>query len=155
MLRLPRSPYRTRVAGAVLALWSAVSMTAAEPARVTAVRFWSMGDITRIAIEATGQFDFHSDRLPNPDRLFFDLPGTKPDLEHRGINVIPVHDRYLKQIRVAETQHGVTRIVLDLATASSFTTETLANPDRLIIELRTPGGRSKRQCTRLPRPNVL
>jgi N-acetylmuramoyl-L-alanine amidase len=102
-----------------------------------------MGDITRIAIEATGQFDFHSDRLPNPDRLFFDLPGTKPDLEHRGINVIPVHDRYLKQIRVAETQHGVTRIVLDLAIASSFTTETLANPDRLIIELRTPGGTAK------------
>jgi N-acetylmuramoyl-L-alanine amidase len=118
-------------------------MTAAEPARVTAVRFWSTGDVTRIAIEATGQFDFHSDRLPNPDRLFFDLPGTKPDLERRGVNVIPVHDRYLKQIRVAETQHGVTRIVLDLATASSFTTETLANPDRLIIELRTPGGTAK------------
>jgi N-acetylmuramoyl-L-alanine amidase len=118
-------------------------MTAAEPARVTAVRFWSMGDVTRIAIEATGQFDFHSDRLPNPDRLFFDLPGTKPDLERRGVNVIPVHDRYLKQIRVAETQRGVTRIVLDLTAASSFTTETLANPDRLIIELRTPGGTAK------------
>jgi N-acetylmuramoyl-L-alanine amidase len=102
-----------------------------------------MGDVTRIAIEATGQFDFHSDRLPNPDRLFFDLPGTKPDLERRGVNVIPVHDRYLKQIRVAETQRGVTRIVLDLATASSFTTETLANPDRLIIELHTPGGTAK------------
>jgi len=102
-----------------------------------------MGDVTRIAIEATGQFDFHSDRLPNPDRLFFDLPDTKPDLERRGVNVIPVHDRYLKQIRVAETQHGVTRIVLDLATVSSFTTETLANPDRLIIELRTPGGSAK------------
>ncbi|MGD0619445.1 MAG: N-acetylmuramoyl-L-alanine amidase [Bryobacteraceae bacterium] len=118
-------------------------MSAAEPARVTAVRFWSMGDVTRIAIEATGQFDFHSDHLPNPDRLFFDLPGTKPDLERRGVNVIPVHDRYLKQIRVAETQHGVTRIVLDLASSSSFTTETLANPDRLIIELRTPGGTAK------------
>jgi N-acetylmuramoyl-L-alanine amidase len=98
-----------------------------------------MGEVTRIAIEATGEFSFRSDRLPNPDRLFFDLPGTRPDLERRGINVIPVHDRFVKQIRVAETQHGVTRIVFDLEGASAFTTETLANPDRLIIELRSPG----------------
>jgi len=108
-------------------------------ARVTAVRFWSMGEVTRIAIEASGEFTFRCDRLPNPERLFFDLPGTRPDLQHRGVNVIPVHDRFVKQIRVAETQHGVTRIVLDLEGASAFTTETLANPDRLIIELRSPG----------------
>jgi N-acetylmuramoyl-L-alanine amidase len=103
-----------------------------------------MGDVTRIAVEATGEFSFRSDRLPNPDRLFFDLPGTKPALDRRGINVIPVHDRFLKQIRVAETQHGVTRIVLDLDGASAFTTETLANPDRLIIELRPPGTAPKK-----------
>jgi N-acetylmuramoyl-L-alanine amidase len=102
-----------------------------------------MGEVTRIAIEATGEITFHSDRLPNPERLFFDLPATRPDLDRRGVNVIPVHDRFVKQIRVAETQHGVTRIVLDLESASTFTTETLANPDRLIIELRSPGATPK------------
>ena len=134
---LPRKQYRVGIAAAVLTLALATPANAAS--RVTAVRFWSMGEVTRIAIEATGEFSFRSDRLPNPERLFFDLPGTKPDLERRGVNVIPVHDRFVKQIRVAETQHGVTRIVLDLEGASAFTTQTLANPDRLIIELRSPG----------------
>ncbi|HTP89376.1 MAG TPA: N-acetylmuramoyl-L-alanine amidase [Bryobacteraceae bacterium] len=149
MLHLPRKRYRAANAAAILALAlcvSAVSETArdsvseARPtARVTAVRFWSLGDVTRIAVEASGELSFHYDRVPNPDRLFFDFPGTTPVLQHRGVNVIPVHDDLLKQIRVAETQHGVTRLVLDLVDGSTkFTTETLANPDRLIIELRNP-----------------
>ena len=133
--RRPPGPFGR--AAAILALLCAAAH--AQTAHVTAVRFWSLGDVTRIAVEATGEFSFRSDRLPNPDRLFFDLPGTRPELEKKGVNVIPVHDQFVRQIRVAETQHGVTRIVLDLATASSFTTEMLANPDRLIIELRAPG----------------
>jgi len=160
MLNLPREPHapyaaetrRPRAsfarAAAILALLCAAAH--AEGARVTAVRFWSLGDVTRIAVEATGEFTFRSDRLPNPDRLFFDLPGTRPEMEKKGVNVIPVHDQFVRQIRVAETQHGVTRIVLDLAGASSFTTETLANPDRLIIELHAPGTTSRRSETDRP-----
>jgi len=135
--RLPPPWCRSGVAGAILVLLGAPAASA-ESAQVTAVRFWSEGDVTRIAIEATGDFNFHSDRLPNPDRLFFDLPGTRPALDRRGVNVIPVHDRFVRQIRIAETQHGVTRIVLDLAAESSFTTERLANPSRLIVELHAP-----------------
>jgi N-acetylmuramoyl-L-alanine amidase len=153
MLLVPRSQHRAGIAAAVLAFsWPAFAHAADPPvaAHVTAVRFWSMGEVTRIAIEATGEFTFRTDRLPNPERLFFDLPGTKPQLERRGINVIPVHDRFVKQIRVAETQHGVTRIVLDLEGASAFSTETLANPDRLIIELRSPGTAPKKLETPAP-----
>jgi N-acetylmuramoyl-L-alanine amidase len=153
MLLLPRAQYRAGTVAAVLAFSLTAFSNAASPAsadssapavsKVTAVRFWSMGDVTRVAIQASSEFSFHSDRLPNPERLFFDLPGTEPELNRRGVSVIPVHDKFLKQIRVAETQHGVTRIVLDLDTASAFTTETLANPDRLIIELRKPGATPK------------
>ncbi len=106
---------------------------------VTAVRFWSLGDVTRVAIEATGPFSFKSDRLANPDRIFFDLPGTHPDLGHKGISVISVGDHLLRQIRVAETQRGTTRVVLDVETAVDIETSKLENPDRLIIELRRPG----------------
>lgn len=104
--------------------------------RVTAVRFWSLGDVTRIAIESDGDFTLHSDRLQNPDRLFFDLVGAKPDLGTKGTTVIPVSDKLLRQIRVAETQHGVTRVVLDLERAADASTSRLDNPTRLIIELR-------------------
>jgi N-acetylmuramoyl-L-alanine amidase len=108
---------------------------------VTAVRFWSLSGVTRIAVESTGEFHFRADRLRNPERIFFDLVGTRPDaaVSGRGRSVIAVGDRYIKQIRVAETQHGVTRIVLDLEADVDFTTSQLENPDRLIIELHPAG----------------
>src|SRR5258708_7972278 len=110
-----------------------------EAHHVTAVRFWSLGDVTRIAVETDGQFVVHSDRLDNPIRLFYDLVGTKPTLGSKAMTVIPVSDRLLRQIRIAETQRNVTRIVLDLEGTADATTSRLEDPNRLIIELRTPG----------------
>jgi len=110
--------------------------------QVTAVRFWSQGDITRVAVEVSSEFQFKSDRLPNPDRLFYDIQGAKPRLSEKLTHTtIPVGDPLLKQIRVAETQPGVTRVVLDLESGVAETTSQLSNPDRLIIELRTKGAK--------------
>ena len=114
-------------------------LQAQETGRVTAVRYWSLADGTRIAIETDGDFHFRSDRLENPDRLFFDVVGAKPAVGHRGVNVIPVSDRFVRQIRVAETQKSVTRVVLDLESAVEFTTSRLENPQRLIIEVHPVG----------------
>lgn len=112
----------------------------AETPKVTAVRFWSMGDVTRIAIESTGEFRFKSDKLHNPERLFFDLIGAKPQLasrDNKGVSSINVADHFVRKIRIAETQRAVTRVVLDLESNVEFSTSQLANPDRLIIELRS------------------
>src|SRR5579884_317096 len=117
---------------------------AVAPYAVTAVRFWSLTDVTRIAIEATGDFEYNSDRVPNPDRIFFDLRGTYPEIGDRALSTIPVNDPLLHAIRVAETRRGVTRVVLDLASQAEFSTSRLTNPDRLIIELRRPGTPSRR-----------
>lgn len=107
--------------------------------RVTSVRFWSLGDVTRVAIEVSSSFTFTADRLSNPDRLFFDIRGASPDMVHHGIRSMPVGDSFVNQIRIAETQPRVTRVVLDLAKTVSISTSQLANPHRLIVELRTPG----------------
>lgn len=131
---------------AAMALLTGILLTAAllpaqestEVRHVKAVRFWTQGDVTRIAIETDGEFRVHSDHLQNPDRLFFDLIGTRPTLGQKGITVIPVSDRLVRQIRVAETQHNVTRVVLDMVGDAETITSRLENPDRLIIELRTP-----------------
>jgi len=111
-----------------------------EPHHVTAVRFWSLGEVTRIAVETDGDFRVHSDRLEDPDRIFFDLSGTKPSLGHQTMTVIPVADRFVRQIRVAEPQRNTTRVVLDLAGPAEPVLSRLENPSRLIIELRAPGG---------------
>jgi N-acetylmuramoyl-L-alanine amidase len=115
-----------------------------EPAaKVTAVRFWSLGEVTRVAVEVSSEFQFKSDRLPNPDRLFYDIQGAKPRLSDTLTHTtIPVGDPLLKQIRVAETQPGVTRVVLDLEQGVAETTSQLSNPGRLIIELRSKGVKS-------------
>jgi N-acetylmuramoyl-L-alanine amidase len=108
-----------------------------DAAKVTAVRFWSLGDVTRIAVEVSSDFTFKYNRLANPDRLFFDIYNASPAMVNRGVHTIPVGDALVSQIRVAETQPEVTRVVLDLAQPASFTTSQLSNPNRLMIELRS------------------
>ena len=54
----------------------------------------------------------------------------------KGMHVIPVGDALLKQIRIAETQPGVTRVVLDLEQRAEFTASQLSSPNRLMIELK-------------------
>ena len=129
-------------------VWTALAATvgSSQPSapggdqpKITAVRHWSQGEVTRIAVEATGEFRFKADRLHTPERLFFDLIGTKPQLgshDSRGVSTIVLGDQYVKRVRIAETQHDVTRIVFDLDSDVEFVTSQLANPDRLMIELR-------------------
>src|SRR5579871_6365904 len=138
---------RSRVTGflAVAALCAGAN----APSKVTAVRFWSLGEVTRVAIEVSSDFHYRSDRLSAPDRLFFDIQGAQPDMVTKGMHVINVGDPLLKQIRVAETQPGVTRVVLDLEQAAEFTASQLSRPDRLMIEIRkeSPAPPSKRSVT--------
>ena len=125
----------------LLAFFIACGLQAAEPKEthhVKAVRFWTLGEVTRIAVETDGDFQVRSDRLENPERLFFDLLGTQPSLGDKNLTVIPVSDHLVRQIRVAETQRSVTRIVLDMEGPAVATTSRLDNPNRLIIELRAP-----------------
>src|SRR5579862_95031 len=103
---------------------------------VTAVRFWTLPEVTRIAIETNGEFTFKFDRVSNPDRLFFDLLGATPRLSGRGVHTTRVGDKLVKQIRVAQTQPGLTRVVLDLESKVDFEASLLTNPDRLMIELK-------------------
>jgi N-acetylmuramoyl-L-alanine amidase len=127
---------RRKLISTLLLAWTGAVCPAASQLEVTDVRFWTLSDVTRIAIETTGEFKFHSDRLYNPDRLFFDVLSTKPRMAVKGVHTIPVDDKLVKRIRVAETQPGMTRVVLDLESAVEFTASQLSNPDRLMVELR-------------------
>ena len=55
----------------VTALWAQTGRPA--PHSVTAVRHWSLGSVTRIAVEVSGEFEYRSDRLHNPDRIYYDI----------------------------------------------------------------------------------
>ena len=107
--------------------------------KVTAVRFWSASGTTRVAVEVSGEFKYKSDNLENPPRLFFDVQDSRPSMTQK---TIAVGDHLLKQIRIAETQPGTTRIVLDLEQNADFTASQLSNPERLMVELRAKGAKN-------------
>ncbi|MFN3325059.1 MAG: N-acetylmuramoyl-L-alanine amidase [Bryobacteraceae bacterium] len=108
---------------------------------VTDVRHWSLGEVTRIAIETDAEFTYVSDRLQNPDRFFVDIRGARVRVPgaRRGISTIPVGDGLIKQIRIGENTTSVTRVVLDLSGPAEITSSQLANPHRLMIEVRRAG----------------
>src|SRR5271154_5751378 len=84
---------------------------------VTAVRHWSLSDVTRVAVEVSGDFSFKTEHLHNPERVYFDIPNSRPRIDTKRAFVEDVDDKLLKKIRVAETLPGVTRVVLDLSGA--------------------------------------
>src|ERR1051326_257540 len=113
------------------------AQTDREPlCNVTAVRHWSQSDVTRVAVEVTGSFVFRTDRLHNPERVYFDILNAFPRVEGRRSYTENLTDRLLKRIRVAETAPAVTRIVLDVAEGVEIHTSQLFNPNRLIVDLK-------------------
>jgi N-acetylmuramoyl-L-alanine amidase len=132
-----RITWRAKFAAALLGC-AAVPLPAPAANAVTAVRFWSLGDTTRVVVETADEFEYHSDRIQNPDRVFFDIVGARMRLGGKGQHTIPVGDRLLKQIRVAQTLPGVTRVVFDLESGVEHVASQLTNPNRLIVELRAP-----------------
>lgn len=124
-------------AGVFLAAGVSSAAVAPDSAKVTSVRFWSLGDVTRIAIEVSSDFTFKYSHLTSPERMFFDIHGARPQIASKGIHTIPVNDALVQQIRVAENQPEVTRIVIDLLQTASVTTSQLSNPNRLVLELRS------------------
>jgi N-acetylmuramoyl-L-alanine amidase len=110
------------------------------------VRFWTLSDSTRVVIEISSDFEYKADRVPNPDRLFFDFANTSVHIGPKRHTALTVGDARLKQIRVAETVPGTSRVVFDLEPNVDFSSSTLQNPSRLIVELRAaPPGQLQSQ----------
>jgi len=108
------------------------------PRTISSVRHSISGDTLRVSVDVSGDFDFRSDRLHNPERVYYDIPNTRPNFDSRLFYNEDVDSALLKRIRVAETVPGVTRIVLDLNGAVQTNAVHLRNPSRLVVELR-PG----------------
>ena len=126
------------VAGLALIAACATPAVAAGPIEVTAVRHSIVGRTTRITVDVTGDFAYRSDRLHDPERIFFDIFMAKPRIGPRNVYAQALSDRLVSRIRMAETSPGVTRVVLDLVTAVEFSVSRAANPPRLIIDLKGP-----------------
>jgi N-acetylmuramoyl-L-alanine amidase len=109
--------------------------------RVTGIRHWSTPDYTRVAIDLESEIKYGSQRIANPDRIFFDLRDTKLASTLVGKS-FDVDDGFLKKIRVAQFAPGRTRVVLEVDSLSDYEAFLLPNPYRLIIDIHGKGDKA-------------
>ncbi|MFN0170560.1 MAG: N-acetylmuramoyl-L-alanine amidase [Bryobacteraceae bacterium] len=127
-----------RMAQALLVSLAAVASLAAQgQLRLKSVKHTSSSEVTRVIVETTGAPKYRSQTLADPERLLFDFLNTTPDDGKPGIRTVLVRDSRLRQIRIAETKPGRTRVVLDLKETLEYRIGRDSRPGKLIIELRS------------------
>jgi N-acetylmuramoyl-L-alanine amidase len=119
-------------------------------ARLTNVRHWSTPDYTRVAIDLEQEVPYQVGRVPHPDRIFFDLYGTRlaSDLVGKSFEV---EAGFLHRIRVAQFKANMARVVLDVDDVAEYSAFLLPNPYRLIIDIH---GKLPAQQTAAARPEI-
>jgi N-acetylmuramoyl-L-alanine amidase len=102
--------------------------------RITGIRHWTTGDYTRVAIDLEQEVKYQAGRVPHPDRIFFDLYGTRlaSDLVGKSFEV---DAGFLHKIRVAQYKLNMARVVLDVDDVAEYSAFLLPNPYRLIIDI--------------------
>ena len=118
------------------------AMPAAGPAHstsglafVSGIRHWSTPTYTRVAIDLGDEVKYEAARVPHPDRIYFDLHGTKLAHELVGKSFTVTDDGFLRRIRVAQYSDTMTRVVLDVNDVTEYSAFLLPNPYRLIIDI--------------------
>jgi N-acetylmuramoyl-L-alanine amidase len=96
-------------------------------------------DGTEVVIDLEDTVEYVSGRIANPDRIYFDLHAARlsPALVR---NKIRVSGDLLTQVRVAQNQGGVVRVVLDVNGVRDYAASVMNKPARLVIELYGTGG---------------
>ncbi|HVJ06091.1 MAG TPA: N-acetylmuramoyl-L-alanine amidase [Candidatus Saccharimonadales bacterium] len=101
---------------------------------VTGIRHWSTPDYTRVAIDLEQEVKYEAGRVPNPDRIFFDLHDTKLASTLVG-KTFEVSDGFLRRVRIAQFHKGMVRVVLEVDDVSDYSAFLLPNPYRLIVDI--------------------
>ena len=106
-----------------------------QMAQVTGIRHWSTPTYTRVAIDLGDDVTYEAARVPNPDRIYFDLHGTRLAQELVGKSFAVTDDGFLKKIRAAQFSNDMTRVVLDVNDVTEYSAFLLPDPYRLIIDI--------------------
>jgi N-acetylmuramoyl-L-alanine amidase len=103
------------------------------------IRCTPTADGTEVAIDLEDAVQYVSGRIANPDRIYFDLHAARlsPALLR---NKIRVSGDLLTQVRVAQNQGDVVRVVLDVNGVRDYAASLMHKPSRLVIELYGAGG---------------
>jgi N-acetylmuramoyl-L-alanine amidase len=109
------------------------SSIASEKTDVKGIRYWSSPGYTRVVIDLSSPADFSTNRLSDPDRVYFDLKNSRLKKEIK--TSLPVGDGLLKAIRAGQFDARTVRVVLDLEKIKDFHSFILDEPTRLVIDV--------------------
>jgi len=126
------------------ALPAARAAAAGPLATIKEIRRAVLPDAVRVTIELDAEVSFHEERIPDPWRVFVDLPGTRaaPSLVDQTIRFDGDND-IVRQIRIGRHPNHTTRVVLDAAGVTSYSVYPLYSPFRLVIDCVRPALRSE------------
>jgi N-acetylmuramoyl-L-alanine amidase len=102
--------------------------------RVTDVQYWSGPDYTRVTISLEQDVQFESQRIADPERIFFDLKNARLASVLTGQSY-DVDDGLVKRIRVAQYKPGRARIVVETVGRAGYNASLVLNPPRIVIDV--------------------
>jgi N-acetylmuramoyl-L-alanine amidase len=107
----------------------------AKIATIREIRRVVLVDAVRVTIELDAEVPFHDERIPDPARVFLDLPGTRaaPSLVDQTLRFESDAD-LVRQVRIGRHPNNTTRVVLEAAGVTSYSVYPLYNPYRLVID---------------------
>jgi len=108
--------------------------------QVTGIRHWSSANSSTVVVDLQDQVQYEAHRLPNPERIYFDLHDTRL-VDALSGKIIIVDDALVQRVRVAQPMAGVTRVVLETKGESDYSVSLEPNPYRLVVEVRKLGAK--------------
>jgi len=100
---------------------------------VKGIRSSSNDNHARIVVDVDGPIKYTSRRLSDPDRLYFDLKGCTLSGDVKAS--IPLNNGIIKAVRTSQFNRETVRVVLDIPGLDSFSSFTLSDPNRLVIDV--------------------
>jgi N-acetylmuramoyl-L-alanine amidase len=118
------------------------------PVTIRQVRRTELPNGVRIMLELDAEVPFHSERIENPARVFFDLKGATAAASLLDSSM-KFNDDLVREVRFGR-HPGATRVVMDLSSVESYTVFTLYEPFRLIVDFKRAAPSAAAREQRLP-----
>ena len=103
--------------------------------QVTRIRTWNAENYTRIVVDVEEDVKYQAARISGPDRIYFDLTKAKLNSALAGKTIEVEQGGFLKNVRVAQNQAGVVRVVLEVEKVRDYSAFLLPNPYRLVVDV--------------------
>ncbi|MBW2091402.1 MAG: N-acetylmuramoyl-L-alanine amidase, partial [Deltaproteobacteria bacterium] len=120
---------------------------------VKSIRHWSTPSYTRVVVDLdrVTQFKDHllrpDPQLKKPMRLYLDL--TPSRIDPKINEVVPIANRLLQRVRIAQHDLNTVRVVLDIGNIETYRIFALSNPFRIVVDVT---GRPQEQTVAAVKP---